>query len=56
MNPVEDDERRRCWRAHCFRMAEASYALADTCDDLDALRGHIAEAAAWVNRAERPPA
>jgi len=49
------EERERLWRAHCFRMAEATQAVADWCEDLDMLRAYIELAARWVKMANEPP-
>ncbi len=51
----DDEERRRRWRAHCLQMAEARYALADDCDDLEMLRAYVDEAARWVKLSEEHP-
>jgi hypothetical protein len=48
------DERRRLWRAHCLRMAEATHTLADWCDDLDMMESYVGLAARWLNMMEAP--
>ena len=50
-----DEERRRRWSAHCHRMAEATYALADWCEDLDMMEAYVQLAAKWVVMADGPP-
>ncbi len=50
----EDDERRR-WAAHCHRMAEATHAIADCCENLAMLAAYIDLAARWIIMAEEPP-
>ena len=54
----EDDleEQRRRWRAHCGRMAAATYALADCCEEPKMLGGYLQLAAMWVNMADALPA
>ncbi|MDB5448728.1 MAG: hypothetical protein JWQ97_4045 [Phenylobacterium sp.] len=55
MMEVEDDDRQRRWSAHCHRMAEDTYALADWCEDLDMMEAYVELAAKWVIMAEGPP-
>lgn len=50
-----DDERSCLWTAHCHRMAEALYSLADACDDLEMLTAYAALGARWIMRAEEAP-
>lgn len=52
---VMDDERQRSWCAHCLRMAEATHALADWCDDPEMIRGYIDLAARWIGLSDQPP-
>ena len=56
MDLVLNDERKRLWRAHCQRMAEATYALADWCEDPDMMRLYIDLAGKWLVMAQAPPA
>ena len=51
-----DDERQRSWRAHCLRMAEATHALADECDEPEMIAGYVALAARWINLSAQRPA
>jgi hypothetical protein len=51
----KEDERRRRWSAHCHRMAEATYALADWCEDAEMLAAYLDLAARWIRMAEEPP-
>lgn len=37
------------WVAHCHRMAEASYALADWCEDPEMMADYIRLAARWMD-------
>ena len=46
-----DAERR--WVAHCQRMAEATYAIADWCEDLEMMRAYLDLAAKWTRLAGR---
>jgi hypothetical protein len=53
---VMDDERQLRWCAHCLRMAEATHALADWCEDLEMMGAYVALAAKWINMSsELPP-
>ena len=38
-----------------MRMAEATHAIADLCDDNAMIEGYCALAAQWVRMAEEPP-
>ena len=49
------DEQKRRWIAHCERMAEATYALADWCEEPDMLAAYVALGARWVRMAELGP-
>ena len=53
---VMDDERQAGWRTHCLRMAEATHALADCCEDRQMIGAYIALAARWINMSAEPPA
>jgi hypothetical protein len=53
---VMDDERQRSWCAHCLRMAEATHALADWCEDPAMIGGYIALAAKWIALSAQHPA
>jgi len=46
-----DDERQRRWVLHCERMAEATHALADWCEDADMLATYLELAAKWMRMA-----
>lgn len=51
------DDRERRWIAHCHRMAEASYALADWCEDADMMANYIKLGGLWIElAASTPPA
>jgi hypothetical protein len=52
---VSENERQRRWVAHCRRMAEATYALADWCEDAAMLAAYLDLAARWIRMAEEPP-
>lgn len=55
MSPVSgDEERRRRWRAHCERMAEATYAIADWCEDPEMMQAYIGLGARWLRMADEP--
>lgn len=47
-----DNEQKRRWTAHCRRMAEATYALADWCDDPQMMASYVALGAKWVQMAD----
>ena len=51
-----DPEQQRRWIAHCHRMAETTYALADWCDDLVMMAAYVALGAKWVLLADAPAA
>lgn len=51
-----DDERQTSWRTHCLRMAEATHALADRCEDRKMIAAYVALAAQWINMSARSPA
>lgn len=52
-----DTERMQRWTAHCHRMAEATYAIADWCEDTEMMGAYLALAARWLQiAAEGPPA
>ncbi len=50
-----EDERQRRWTAHCHRMADATQAIADWCEDVEMMRTYIELAAKWLNLAKQPP-
>ena len=51
-----DGDRKSRWVAHCHRMAEATYAIADWCEDAQMMGAYLALAAKWVQMAaEGPP-
>ncbi|CAN7584711.1 hypothetical protein LJR219_004330 [Phenylobacterium sp. LjRoot219] len=50
-----DEERRRRWKAHCERMAEATYTIADWCEDPEMIGAYLELAAKWFQLAERGP-
>jgi hypothetical protein len=54
MSEADETDRARCWRAHCHRMADATYALADRCEDPEMLRGYVELAARWIRMADDP--
>lgn len=43
------------WAAHCHRMAEATYAIADWCEDTEMMAAYLALAAQWVQIAAKGP-
>ena len=52
-----DLDRKGRWVAHCHRMAEATYAIADWCEDAEMMGAYISLAAKWMRiAAEGPPA
>ena len=51
---MEKDEHPRLWAAHCHQMAEATYAVADWCEEPEMIRGYLALAAQWLRLAESP--
>lgn len=51
-----DTDLNRRWSAHCHRMAEATRAIADWCDDPEMMNAYEALAARWTERAQTPPA
>ena len=51
-----DHEQKRRWIAHCERMAEATYAIADWCDDPAMMATYVALGAKWVQMAAAGPA
>jgi len=48
------DAKRR-WEAHCLRMAEATHALADWCEDPAMVGAYLELAAQWIRMADEPP-
>lgn len=52
---IESDEERLRWKSHCRRMAEATYALAEWCEDPDMISLYLDLAARWLRLAETPP-
>jgi hypothetical protein len=54
--PYMDDETQRRWIAHCQRMAEATYALPDWCEDRWMAGAYAALGARWLQMAKSPPA
>ena len=50
-----DGDRKRRWVAHCHRMAEATYAIADWCEDAEMMGAYLALAAKWVKIASAGP-
>jgi hypothetical protein len=48
-----DADAERRWHAHCHRMAEATYAIADWCEDPDMMRAYLDLAAKWTRMAGR---
>jgi hypothetical protein len=50
-----DDEQQRRWQAHCARMAEATYAIADWCEDPDMMDAYVALGAQWLQLATKGP-
>lgn len=53
---VTDDERQRSWCTHCLRMAEATHALADCCEDPAMIGAYVTLAAKWIQMSAQPPA
>lgn len=49
------DDARRQWEAHCYRMAEATHAIADWCEDPDMMGAYLELAAKWIRLAEEGP-
>ena len=49
------DDRKARWTAHCHRMAEATYAIADWCEDAEMMAAYLELAAEWIRLAERTP-
>jgi len=49
-----DEALQRRWKAHCERMAEATHALADWCDDPGMMAGYLELAARWIAMASGP--
>lgn len=56
MTEPQDEEVRRRWRSRCYGMAQATYALADLCEDPEMMQGYMDLAARWVLMADDPPA
>lgn len=52
---MKEEERKHLWRAHCHRMAEATYAIADWCEDREMMDAYVKLAAKWVRMANEPP-
>lgn len=52
---AETDEDKLRWNSHCRRMAEATYALADWCEDPEMMSLYVDLAARWLRLAERAP-
>lgn len=50
-----DGEQQRRWTAHCHRMAEATQAVADWCEDREMMGAYLDLAARWINMASQPP-
>lgn len=50
-----DNDRKRRWTAHCRRMAEATYALADWCDEPEMMNAYAGLAARWLEMGEAEP-
>jgi hypothetical protein len=50
-----DLDAKRRWEAHCHRMAEATHAIADWCEDLDMMGAYLELAARWLRMADSPP-
>lgn len=48
------DAKRR-WEAHCHRMAEATHAIVDCCEDLDMMGAYLELAAKWIRLATDGP-
>lgn len=51
-----DDDRKQRWAAHCHRMAEATHAIADWCEDPKMMAAYLELAASWIKLAEQAPA
>jgi hypothetical protein len=49
-----DEARQRRWTAHCHRMAEATHALADWCEDPVMIAAYLDLAAKWLAMASGP--
>jgi hypothetical protein len=52
---MDDEQRQLRWCAHCLRMAEATHALADWCEDVEMMGAYVALAAKWINLSSAPP-
>lgn len=50
-----DDDRKLRWAAHCHRMAEATHAIADWCEDRQMMAAYLELAARWIRLAEHAP-
>jgi hypothetical protein len=50
-----DDARRRLWAAHCHRLAEMTYAIADWCEDPEMMSAYVALGARWIALAADGP-
>lgn len=50
-----DADAKRRWEAHCLRMAEATHAIADWCEDPEMMGAYLELAARWLRMAEQPP-
>jgi hypothetical protein len=50
------DEASRRWEAHCYRMAEATHAIADWCEDPAMMGAYLELAARWILLANEAPA
>ena len=51
---MDDEQRQLRWCAHCLRMAEATHALADWCEDVEMMGAYVALAAKWINMSSGP--
>jgi len=50
-----DEERKQRWVAHCHRLAEMTYAIADWCEDPEMMTSYVALGGRWVQIAAEGP-
>lgn len=51
----EEEARRYRWREHCLRMAEATHAIADWCEEPEMMGAYLALGARWIRMADEDP-
>jgi len=51
-----DAEDERSWAEYCHRMAEATYFIAERCDDPRMIGAYLDLAGQWLRMAAKPPA